>query len=195
MTNDRGLVIFDVAGSLPENWRNDVDGLLSEFGRDVQSTGRGPGSLEPEETAGLNYVVVSGVDASRLSWLKTLYEGTAAAISEALGERIFCREDRHGCINLNRLRPGGRYERHVDQNSHTVVIFADTFSPGDGGELLVEGFAPVLPQTGLAVAFKGSLIPHEVLTTSRERTTLVLSYCEDGYIDRPAGQYLYEVEQ
>jgi hypothetical protein len=185
---------------LPHDWRESILRLAQEHGRHVLVRGRGPGSLEPEETAGLDYRVVSGeaIEGSG-SWLNSFYVDMIPLLRDRLDCWILPRVNVAGRINMNTLSgPGGRYEWHTDQNSHTVILFLDTLGDGDGGELAIrpEGGPEMLyrPVEGEIVAFAGGTIPHAVMPLRRRitRTTLLLSYTTDEHVDEPASAYLYE---
>lgn len=79
--------------------------------------------------------------------------------------------------------PGAGYQRHVDRFKNnplrtvSVVLYLNTqWQPGDGGELclyLSDRTQLVAPRAGTLAMFMSADMPHEVLTTQRDRASLV----------------------
>lgn len=157
-----------------------------EHGRAVVKKGRGPGSLEPEETAGLDYRVMTGVDVrEHLSWLYDLYVGPIRTLVEAtLGQMVIMPDDMDGDINVNLLQGrGARYEWHTDRQRWTLNLFAVTLRPEDGGALIVKTGPEIdkkyiYPRFGYAILFDGHKVPHAVeeLKDDLVRVTVPMTY-------------------
>ena len=173
----------------PERWRD-------EYARHVQVKGRGPGSLEDDETAGLDYHVIDrdGV-IDKLPLLYARYCQFAPKISEVLGFDVVASAD-DGAINVNIVQgSGGRYELHTDSQPWTLLLFAG--GEFDGGELVMQhpvcGELVIRPYLGMGVLFDGSVLPHMVRPL--QRTTDQLHWVADPmrisipmvFVDRVVG--------
>ena len=146
----------------------------------VRKAGRGPGSLEPEETAGLNYRVSTGeqvapkvVDAVRLA---------VDTLADIFGP-LRLDDDPKAAVNVNTLSEGERYELHVDGNPITLLVFLnDDFR---GGELVttVDGVdVSIVPAAGWAVLLQGWCVPHRVTPVTRGlRHTMPVNLYPDGW--------------
>jgi hypothetical protein len=165
----------------------------------VEVKGRGPGSLEPEDRAGLDYnVVPRSTIAREIPDLLLAYESFAPTISAVLGREVACSHD-EGAIAINMVRPGGRYELHVDSQPWTLVLFVTEHR--SGGELVAQhpltgrqAYAPVI---GQGVLMDGSRVPHGVLPVRGDdqlRITIPMVYIDPTVGDvRPEGtdDYIY----
>ncbi len=161
-TLDLGYELQETGGV---NWTYDIVAKAFMHGTHVVKAGRGPGSLEDEDTAGLDYIVLttSGVRA-HLTWLYKLYMSLAVRISRRVGETVVC-PDSEGAINVNCLPwPGDRYELHVDSSPYTLLVGVTThlldgalWAMPPGGEKIV-----FKPEAGLALLFDGESTPHQV---------------------------------
>lgn len=191
--------------SWPADWQRQLEDGLA-WGRRVETHGRGPGSLEDDATAGLDYVVLTGERIrQRLPWLYDWYvdPATAELMSQLAGERVVPSPDLVSGLNVNILRgPGGRYEWHTDSQPYTLVVFASSVPEAEGGQLLVGDMVSplVVPcQAGTAVLFDGEAVPHAVsaLTTGRVRVSLPITFLPyGGYLRRAPGinDYLFSEE-
>jgi hypothetical protein len=86
-------------------------------------------------------------------------------------------------ITLNLLRgQGSRYERHVDTNSITGLLFANSLTQDDGGALrLYYPDSPpvnVYPKEGTLLLFDARWVPHEVMPLLRNamRLSIPMNY-------------------
>lgn len=192
------------APRLPDGWLPHVMTCVRELGKDVVSKGRGPGSLEPEETAGLDYRVVDG-EALRHSWLWDWYSSDLMVdlVSAVVGERVRVSESVASAVNINHLRGSrGRYETHVDGQPYSAVLMCDTCDSRTGGRLILgldDGRRNEYIDTyqGLLVVFDGSVIPHAVEPLTGvlpSRTSIPMVYVPEHASERPAGLdgYLYQ---
>ena len=81
--------------------------------------------------------------------------------------------------------PGGHYNKHFDSFRgaanrivSSVTYLTQNWQPGDGGELVIYGeegdeiLATVEPRAGTFVLFLSEEIPHEVLTSHTDRTSI-----------------------
>lgn len=188
-------------------WADEIARVARTHGRRVVSKGRGPGSLEPEETAGLDYVVLDGPGIydhlPRLWWLYSDLEGE---VSRIVGEPVMAGVHRPSCINVNYLSgQGARYELHTDAQPYTLLLFvtshedqADNASRDyglepEGGRLLLQRpdrtVTPILPRIGRGIIFDGAAIPHAVepLATPGIRISVPMVYVPERIGARPAG--------
>lgn len=177
---------------------------LLRHGRHIIKQGRGIGSLEGDETAGLDYTVVTGdVIAARLEWLDNLYrcDEVIAVLSAACGTALRPSEDVPSSINLNLLHGHNkRYERHVDGVGYSAVLMISDLTYLDGGELKLSPDGgecmTFTPAFGKIVLFNAATVPHEVLPlkSTRRRVTVPMVYLPPDAADRPPGldAYLYK---
>ena len=180
---------------------------LQRLGRRVIKHGKGSGSLETEQTAGLDYTVVTGdLIRTRISWLYSFYwdESIISAYSAACGRQLSPSTDEVSAINLNGLKGKGcRYERHVDGQGFSAVLMISDLITADGGNLVIypESGPPRSFQCvfGRIVLFEGSRLAHEVLPleSDRQRITVPMVYLPPGVTARPSSldDYLYQGDQ
>lgn len=98
--------------------------------------------------------------------------------------------------------PGGHYQKHLDSFRgaanrlvSAVTYLTDNWQPGDGGELVIydeDGHAPlatVEPRAGTFVLFLSEEVPHEVLPSRTDRTSIAgwfrLNASIGGHVDPP----------
>jgi hypothetical protein len=166
----------------------------------VVSKGRGPGSLESDETAGLDYYVMTASDvAARLPWLWSAYQGPIfARVQSLIGEPVRPGDEGdEACINVNDVRGiGGRYEAHTDSSPYTLLVFASSVPTGCGGELVLtldrgHDLPPLEleyePVMGRGVLFDGHAVPHAVrpLVGLDRRVSIPMVYYP---VDNPVGR-------
>lgn len=178
--------------------RNMIVGTAAALAERVVSKGRGPGSLEPEETAGLDYRVVKGSAIhDRRPELWNLAHEIVTYTSTVLG-LVELVDHRDSAVNINVIMGlGARYEKHVDSNPVTAVLFVNTVPREFGGalkcHLFSEGASEIQPGEGMLVVLTGDSIAHEVLPLTRHttRVSLVVSmkwagqpYNRDPQLDR-----------
>ncbi len=176
-------------------------------GRHVVKRGRGYGSLEPEKTAGLDYLVLTGSDVvEHLPWLHELYLGPMRTMVESvLGQRVIIPDDLDGSINVNMLMgKGARYEWHKDRQRYTLNLFACTLTEDDGGALMVKTGPEIsrryiYPVCGRAVLFDGARIPHGVEALKSNdlvRVTVPMTYFTEPAAYIPGlNDYLFTEKQ
>lgn len=124
----------------PAAWAGELAAAAALRGRKVEKKGRGPGSLEGDETAGLDYRVLtmSGIK-DACPWLYILYQSPLlrAVVAHEVGEPVDIAQD-EWALNVNLLLGGGgRYEWHVDGQPYTLLLYPETFSHEEGGALLL----------------------------------------------------------
>jgi hypothetical protein len=144
--------------------------------RHVVSKGRGPGSLEPDETAGLDYEITTG-DKLPEAVVRAVHESVAWCAGQVGSLRMD--DDGQAFANVNTLNEGQRYELHYDGNPITLLVFLnDDF---DGGVLVADGVSyPAVP--GHAILFEGWRIPHEVTEVTRgTRATMPVNLYPVGW--------------
>lgn len=186
------------------HWPTAVE-LAVRRAKRVQQVGRGPGSLEDESTAGLDYhVLTAPMVKEHLRWLWQMYTSDLMRdfVCGVLSRDVWRAQwEMESCINVNYLMgPGGRYEWHTDPQRWTMVLFAS--GPHDGGylELFPSGtigygvchrFAP---RPGEAVIFDSAAIPHRVTELAQEelRVTIpMVFHTEQPIDDSQTNAYLY----
>jgi len=140
-----------------------------------------------------NYRLVSNVRSDVLYWLDEQQLSPAAqaawarltALKHALNRQLYLGL-RDLEAHLTSYAPNGHYQKHVDnfqgQSARIlscIVYLNPAWSATDGGELCLynpsqpdELIAKILPEAGTLACFLSRDIPHEVLTTSRERFSL-----------------------
>jgi len=132
---------------------------------------------------------------SELPWLHSLYENEfREAASKAHETELMCSLDRKNSININSvLSGGGGYERHLDTNHVTGLLFVtDTIEPGSGDLVFHFGEDELYfaAQSGILVTFRGTDQVHSVTNRflNGSRLTVVMNYYETnlGY-ERPEG--------
>jgi hypothetical protein len=135
-----------------------------------------------------------------LPWLYSLYRTElAACASKFAGVPVNVSGDLPSSVNINLLEGrNARYERHVDSNPVTGILFPTTVSDHDGGELIFE-CAPkplvIRPEAGTFIVFDAREIVHHVLPLKRnvERVSVPMNYYLPGLHSRPSDldHYLY----
>lgn len=163
----------------------EIQAAIEGFGREVVKSGVGPGSLEGDDTAGLDYVVMTATAIrEHLPKLWDAYTDTdrVSLVSALVGEAVTYKETDDG-INLNYVRVGKRYELHVDSEPYTALVFVTALEENDGGKLVVYRrrsdtlpAAAFTPSTGRAILFDGSITPHGVTPTQKLRISMPLVY-------------------
>src|SRR5205085_12683454 len=76
-----------------------------------------------------------------IRWLHKLYDEDLAEFASQFAKRtVVAADDLPSSVNINLLRGlNARYEKHVDTNPVTGILFVTTLLPTDGGELIFEG--------------------------------------------------------
>jgi len=176
------------------NWAKKISEAAAYHGTHVKTRGRGPGSLESEETAGLDYTVLDGAGVKEhLSWLWQFYHDLTPDIWRLVKEPVRPSEHLPSCINVNLLNGmGARYEAHVDAQPYTLLLFVTSHPPGEGGRLWLgdeKQEIGIPPRSGHGIVFDGSVIPHKVepLRTPGMRISVPMVYLPERVETRPEG--------
>jgi len=150
--------------------------------------GKTEGSVEGEETAGVDYRVLNGFQTEEhLPELWKLAERLKFIVQEQFGDDIRLMKSKASAVNVNILDEGHRYELHYDPNEVTAVVFWN--DDYDGGELVVNG-CKIKPVAGLCVIFEANVSAHEVMPVYRgRRFTIPIGY------ERPNARPLGNLEK
>jgi len=183
------IIDYPMEDYFPKDFMSQLLDAVFCGGKIVRKGGRGHGSLEPSETAGIDYVVVIGSEIKR--WVPWLYEWFASdhmvgLVSEAVGEDVLPSVS-VSSPNINFLiGQGRRYELHEDSRPYTVILYPHSLGDGDGGGLVYRqpGNDPdtakeVNVQSGTMVIFDGTRYPHAVLPLEKSnvfRLSILLMY-------------------
>lgn len=176
---------------LPYDFMRQLMRTSAQEGKDVRVSGKGVGSLEPEETAGLDYRVTVGSKID-LPWLWQLYEHEIPAYArDVLGIDLYHEPDEDSRININYLNGRGkRYENHVDSNTCTALLWVTPVHVGGRFIAQVGDLEIGLSLDPAAIVlFTGNLIPHHVepLSNPHERITVPMNYYLEPPTERPVG--------
>jgi hypothetical protein len=198
----RFLCRFDLNRSklLPPTWKYEIESTVNRMALEAQLGGHSS-SLEPEGTI-LKYRLVDGVAIrSHLPWLDDLYKREfLSRASEVYGEQLAPSDQVQNGVNINVIQgPTQRYERHVDTNPLTGLLFVTTHGPEEGGQLVFRGDADRLecePQQGHLLLFDARDAPHEVtpLVSDTVRISVPMNYfTKEALAARPhdLDHYLY----
>lgn len=175
----RKLAMLDF-GEIWPGWKREVQDAVLDHGKRIVRRAPGPGSTD---ASGLDYRVLTtrGVQ-EYLPKLEFWYAGPGYEAARAFDPRVQLAPRPSwtpATINVNLVAgQGGSYEWHTDDQSHTMVLFASTFAPIDGGELQVEGIGDFIPIENRAVIFDSSRLRHCVAPLARDvlRVTVVAQY-------------------
>lgn len=143
-------------------------GLADRHGAIQELDGQSSSSREPPGSSPVTVnVVVGDVVAQHAPWLDKLYRSELMERAGShFGLELAACEDLRAAVNVNDLRgEGARYERHVDTNPLTGLMFVNSLGPGEGGELVFErplGDIRIVPREGLFLAFDARDTVHYV---------------------------------
>lgn len=190
-------------GLLPSDWEQQVKHVVERSGVCTRLDHLSATSREPANSPPLEVCVVTGEPIlQNIKWLHDLYaEELATFASEFAGREVVTAIDLQSSVNINLLRGlDARYERHVDSNPVTGILFVTTLLPTDGGELVFEGQSRntvILPRAGVFIAFDARNITHYVaaLKAPVDRISIPMNYYFAGEEQpRPDGmnEYLYK---
>lgn len=149
------------------------------------------------------------VDGEQLSqtdeWLLEIYANEICALASKLTERqVEPGRERLSNVNINLMRgKGSRFEKHVDTNHLTGLLFVSTLSEHQGGALCLEvgdELIAIHPEVGKIVFVDARNIPHYVspLQTEEDRIVIVMNfYFLDEEYDRPSyiNDFIYNKPQ
>lgn len=145
----------------------------------VSLDGTQPSSTMENPDVALEYFVADGlVVAAQLPVIMTMYRELIPAFTQTyIGLEIVPSRFERSSITLNLLRGEGcRYEKHVDSNSVTGLLFASTLTPEDGGALRLHypGAEPldIYPSRGTFLLYDARWVPHEVMPLLRDTVRL-----------------------
>jgi hypothetical protein len=164
--------------------------------------GRSSTSREPMDALPTRVTVVDG-DAivTTLPWLDSLYRNELARLaSDFAGKSVSLAQDSQSAVNINSLEgQGARYERHVDSNPVTGILFATTLTSDEGGELVFESSPDELvirPEAGMFIVFDARDIVHYVMPLKKhiERLSIPMNFYLPDANQRPVDldRYLYK---
>lgn len=161
-----------------------LDTALAHGARVVLEGTQPTSTLERPETPLEYYIADGNVIAQHLPSIMALYRDVIPDfIRGYIGLEMVPSRFQRSSITLNLLRgQGSRYERHVDSNSITGLLFASSLGPEDGGALRL--FYPrtepldVYPTRGTFLLYDARWVPHEVLPLHREvnRLSMPMNY-------------------
>ncbi len=202
---------FDVNGSLPPDWRDDVGVVAAEA--DFRLFPRTP--VLTREAADVSHIARGRVHADRvrerLPWLYESYRGVFLELAgQAWPEAVRpARDERYGVVLNVQLGTTMRFENHVDSNPLTGLLFC-TDHPA-GGELVighdhaaadvdaVESDCSVIrPHAGHLIFFDARQHPHYARPLAAEsdmRVVAVMNFytesCPESTRPRELNRHLY----
>jgi len=194
---------LDQLAILPVDWAAAVAALADTSALSTVLDGRSSTSRESVDMRPITVsVVTGGTIKSRLPWLYDAYTGPLLELSSELyGRKLEISSDLTSSININMIAgAGNRYERHVDSNPVTGILYASTLRENDGGALIFDhqlnSSDIVYPRAGLFIAFDATTTPHHVapLKTTKVRLSIPMNYYYSGtQHHRPSDldKYLY----
>jgi hypothetical protein len=193
---------IDITGLLPKNWVQKITVACQKHAQHVIVHGKGPGSLESDETAGLDYSVVDGVQVKQsLPWMYKLYCNQIKTLAEEYcGNPLAIATNTRISININILEGlDSRYEKHLDSFPVTAMLFVTDHNEDDGGRLVLEmedATMALIPTRGNLVIFEGNKIPHYVenLRKNITRITMPMVYNfinTDDSVSNDLENYMY----
>jgi hypothetical protein len=153
--------------------------------RRVSLDGTQPDSTMERPEVALEYFIADGtVIAAELPAIMNMYRELIPAFMQTyIGLEMVPSRFERSAITLNLLRGQGcRYEKHVDSNSVTGLLFASTLTPEDGGALRLyyPGAEPmdIYPSRGTFLLYDARWVPHEVMPLLRDvvRLSLPMNY-------------------
>lgn len=185
---------------LPKDWLEQIDKVIDDHGAETSLSGYSELSREYNDEHVSHFRVVFGEECKQnLLWLWELYTETLPnLILEQSGIRVFSAKDVRSAININCIyREGSDYEKHVDSNPFTGLLFCCSVYAKTGGELVFEhprtGVERIAPQAGLFIGFDARDIPHYVSPLKKpfRRTSVPMNYYFSP-VDQPRPEGLDE---
>lgn len=180
---------------LPSSWVERIRDVCANHAQPAVLSGSGPTSLEGEETRLPYHLVTGDMVAILIPWLDCLYRNEFKHIAaQVAGCPVYCSKTLINTININILnRNGQRYERHVDSNPLTGLLFVTTTAEDGGGALKFEfpdRVIRIAPIAGTVLYFSATDVPHAVepLSATEPRISIPMNYYfEEDSQDRPSG--------
>jgi hypothetical protein len=199
MPKDFRWTTYDLAGSLPSAWQEDIVQVAAhadfrDFPRTPVLSREGPDVLHIPRGRVYADQVRQG-----LPWLYRLYRGLFAELAaETREERVApALDERYGLILNVQRGTTMRFECHVDSNPVTGLLFCTDHPAGAGGELVfghdpaaasiaaVERHCSVIrPHAGHLIFFDGRRYPHYARPLRGEsdlRVVAVMNFYTESY--------------
>lgn len=187
------FILASCAQTLHPGWEREIIDVADQESSELTFDGSLSTSLHKQADVIVTRVVRGDVVKSRLPWLYDLYSNDFRLLAErSIGRSLLPSSDVISAVNINVvLANQGGYERHVDSNHVTGLLFvSDTTNHGEGdltfdfsGHLLSIGATP-----GLLMFFPARDLPHYVKNRDKSgrRITVVMNYYDaDLGFDRP----------
>ncbi|MFG3319603.1 2OG-Fe(II) oxygenase [Streptomyces sp. NPDC048171] len=178
--------MVDASDLLPHGWCSDVERCVDEASMETVLRGGEPGSLEPVGTE-ISYRLIDGeAVATRLPWLRSLYEDPFLRLAETVSGRLLeVDTSLRSAVNINILPAhGGGYEWHCDTNPVTGVLFLTSHPDGQGGALELTGPGGhvwrIQPLEGYLAFFDARKSPHRVTSASTPRISAPMNFYLQG---------------
>lgn len=188
--------------AFPVGWDKEILRAVKKHGKVVVLDGQSPTSIPGDAPSAITILDGDQI-ATLLPWLDFMYGSHFRNIAQHLSHRtLYAANQRISGINANLLcGVGATYEKHRDSNPVTALLFANSLSDTDGGELIFEadsGDLCVRPKKGLFLAFDARATVHYVAPLRREmyRVSLPMNFYEsetDQYRPDGLSEYLYTV--
>jgi hypothetical protein len=183
---------------LPSDWIYQIEQTIEKAARITELRGDGPTGHEASDAQAMIVKVVDGYAVrENLPWLWDLYASSLRQFCETVcGKALYLANDIVSSVNINLLEgEGARYERHVDSNPLTGLLFATTLEGSKGGQLVFQHpetgeLAQVEPRLGQFLCFDARRIVHWVapLGGLHTRISIPMNYYESAaQQDRPDG--------
>jgi hypothetical protein len=181
------LKMLDVnkLGWLPFDWDRQVHALAASAMVETVLDGSSVTSRELSSSEPVKVGVVVGQRIQQeLGWLLRLYMNEFKAFAESLVPApLIVSDDIDSAININVVKgAGSRYERHVDSNPVTGLLYPSTLSSDCGGGLVFEhsdgGIDRIQPRKGLLIVFDATETTHyvEPLLKDTIRLSIPMNY-------------------
>lgn len=191
-------------GILPKDWIAEITAAVERHPDLCTLDGKSSTSREPAGIEPIQICVVTGeIINKELLWLYDAYAGPLRKLAqELIGKELVVAVDMKNSVNINVLSGiGNRYERHVDSNPVTGLLYASTLREDDGGALIFEhssGSDILYPRAGLFLAFDATATTHYVTSLKKpiNRVSVPMNYYLAGEKQRrPADldTYLYKI--
>jgi len=179
---------LDLSWNFPSDWVEQVLEISSDHGTDVFLDGLHPTSRETADFSGSTLTVTNGSDiAANLPWLFEAYQSRFLNLARDLsGYDLEASKDQSSAVNINHITGrGNKYERHVDSNPLTGLLFVNSVPIGEGGELTFDFFDgpfDVQPVSGKLLFFDAREVPHYVkeLKSEGDRVSVPMNYYFSG---------------
>lgn len=168
----------------PSDWQNQIRELSVREGQKIVLDGKHSTSRETDEFKGSSLRLTNGVKISEhIPWLVEAYENVFVELAEKLsGYKLEKSKDLGSAVVINHITgKSNGYERHVDSNPMTGLLFVNSLSKEMGGQLVFdfddERFE-VLPDAGVLLFFDAREVPHYVkpLLSHQDRLSIPMNF-------------------